>query len=315
MTVTETPTLRWSSVRDCGRKAVYEATGAPARERYSREERILFRGKTIGRDYADMLAASHGAAEIERERKVIWPLGVGHIDVYVKQTQTVIEVLSSAHASESMIRSKLVQAVGYALHDPEATNVCLVILNPSDYSEERVIVTPTSPQWESLVAEVNDRVAQVLAWRDGGDIPERVCNKPGDAHGHFCLYASHCFEGFVPDPLAHLDDSETHQLVARLYHAKQKEREVKQTLGIVETERKEIEQQLDDVVEAGKFQVGQFQIVKSPRTRESFKLKLAQNDSRIPPMLLEEFTNVSTFTVWTVDRNGEGSVDDGPVPF
>lgn len=308
--------LRWSSVRDCARKAVYEATGAPARERYPREERILFRGKTLGRDYADMLAASHGPDEIERERKVIWPLGVGHIDVYVKQTKTVIEVLSSAHASEQMIRSKLVQAVGYALHDPEATNVCLVILNPSDYSEERVIVTPTSPQWESLVEEVEERIAQVLAWRDGGDLPGRVCKKPGDAHGHFCLHADHCFEGFTPDVAADLASEDAQTLAIQLAHVKAKRREIKQSDKLLENEQKDIQAELAEFVPAGEWQVGGYLVKRSARSRSSFSLTRAEADSRFHPDLLAEFTKHSSFDVWDVERTGDPMLlDDGPVPF
>lgn len=308
--------LRWSSVRDCPRKAVYEATGAPARERSVREERILWRGKTIGRDYADMVAAQLGEDAIERERKVAWPLGTGHIDVFVKETRTVIEVLSTAHAGGAYAHSKLVQAVGYAVYDPEATNVCLVVLNPSDYSEERVIVTEGSAQWVELAAEVERRVAEVLEWRDNGTVPARVCGKPADARGHFCDHGAHCFEGWEPAQIAQITDPDVVDAAGRVFSAKEREREIKSALKLVEEERKTAEAALADHVEAGKVQVGGFQVTRSPRRRESFKLALAREDSRFVPELLAEFTSESEFTVWDVKREGAGDVDYGEeAPF
>ena len=149
------PMLRWSSVRACPRKAVYEATGAPARERTDREERILFRGKSIGRDYASFLTARYGADAIEAERKVVWPLGIGHIDIYLKQTKTAIEVLSSAHATDAMIHSKLLQVVGYMEHDPEVDNGMLVVLNPSDFFEDRYPVNKDTDAYRELAAEAH----------------------------------------------------------------------------------------------------------------------------------------------------------------
>src|SRR4051812_29011253 len=115
MTTTErqTASFRWSSVRDCARKAVYEATDAPHRDRTEHEERILWRGKSLGRDYMLFLANKYGADQILTEVPVRWPFGTGHIDGVVIPTRTAIEVLSSAHASDAMIQSKLLQLVGY----------------------------------------------------------------------------------------------------------------------------------------------------------------------------------------------------------
>jgi hypothetical protein len=49
----------------------------------------------------------------------------------------------------------------------------------------------------------------------------------------------------------------------------------------------------------------------SPRRRESFKLPLAREDSRFNADLLAEFTSESTYTVWTVAKEGAGDVDYG----
>lgn len=102
MTTVETPVLRWSSVRDCPRKAVYEAAGAPHRDRTLKEERQLARGRSVGRDYIVAVASeskrtvlvasgpdfmlpyprlraeSEDTADILAELPVRWELGVGH---------------------------------------------------------------------------------------------------------------------------------------------------------------------------------------------------------------------------------------------
>lgn len=222
MTVTAAkPQLRWSSVRDCPRKAIFESTGAPAREETDRERRIKFRGKTLGRDVATMVAAGLGGEQfIERERKVPWPLGMGHVDVYVIETRTAIEVLSSAHASAGMVHSKLLQVVGYCLFDPAIDNVEVRVVNPADYELlQHIVRTPESPEWADLVAEVDERVAQVVEWQTSGGLrlPSRVCQKPTDSWGHFCRNAEHCFDGWEKPPLPVLDTPDVVELAAALH--------------------------------------------------------------------------------------------------
>jgi hypothetical protein len=238
------PMLRWSSVRDCSRKAVYEATHAPARERYDREERILFRGRSLGREYASFLAQKYGAQNVLTEVKVEWPLGVGHMDVYLVPTRTAVEVLSSAHASEQMIHSKLLQLTGYMEHaSMPVDSGALVILNPSDFTDEILPVAKTSKTYAGLVEEMHDRIAQVQAWADTGTIPDRTCQKPSEARGHFCLYAEHCFEGWeAPAPAAVFDDDEAREYTAAYYRAKQDETAAKQTYDSLVTYRKEVEE-------------------------------------------------------------------------
>lgn len=211
-TVAHAP-LRLSTVTAyCPRQGVYAATDAPARERTDREERTLFRGRRIGRDYADMLAEKYGEDNLERERKISWPLGVGHADVYLPETRTIIEVLSSVHAGEQMLHGKLLQTVAYIEHDPEADNGCLVVLDPRDYSEDRTVLARSSQRYAALVDEMHERVAQVIRWQQSGELPGRVCAKPSEAIGRFCLHADHCFAGWEPPPLEEI--AATPELIA-----------------------------------------------------------------------------------------------------
>jgi hypothetical protein len=302
-----TPMLRWSSVRACPRKAVYEATGSPARERTDREERILFRGKSIGRDYASFLAAKHGADAIQAERKVQWPLGIGHIDVYLKQTKTAIEVLSSAHASDDMVQSKLLQLTGYIEHDPYVENGVLVVLNPSDFWEERYIVNTETEAYAELVAEMHARIDKVLAWRDTGEIPARVCGKPSDAWGHFCLHAEHCFEGWTKPEIVPNEDPLVHELSINLYRAKQDEHAAKERVTEHEEKRKAIQAQLAEHLEEGEHEIGSLTIKRTVVNRKpTLDLKKALLAGAVTPDALEPYMkDGATYSTWYVDRHGD----------
>lgn len=341
MTVTEAPVLRWSSVRDCPRKAVFEATGAPKRERTLKEERQLYRGKTVGQafvialahenrwkvyvasgpdymlPYPELRAATEEEADVIAEMKVGWELGTGHPDLYVKATDTILEVLSSRHASTEMIHSKLLQARGYA-RALDAESIALAIVDPATLEEDRIIVTVSSPQWDDLTAECEERIAEVIGWREGGELPGRVCSKPGEAWGHFCLHAEHCFDGFQPDVAGDVESEEAQQLAIRLAHVKAKRREISSSDKVLEAEQKTIQAELGELVPAGEWQVGGYLVKRSDRSRSSFKLALAQQDSRIPGELLDEFTSTSTYQVWDVEKTGPAVVlPDGAedVPF
>lgn len=297
------PAVRWSSARTCARKAVYEATGAPARETTDRERRIMFRGRRLGRDYADMLAAEHGENAIVREKQVVWPLGIGHQDVFVKETGTVVEVLSSAHASDAMIDSKLLQLVGYVEHDPEARNGMLVILDPSDYSEERFFVAKDTARYAELVGLMLERIGQVQAGL-AGDLSARECRKPSEAVGRFCRHAEHCFEGWEPPEAPPVDEPEVRELAVLLYQAKRAEREAIRAKAEIETRRREVEQRLADLLEPGEWQVGPLRVKRlTVRPHESFDLRKARL-AGVP--IPDEFVKlVGGYERWTCERTGD----------
>jgi hypothetical protein len=340
MTAVEAPMLRWSSVRDCPRKAVYEATGAPHRERTRKEERQLWRGRQVGHEYVlavaresqrtvhvcsgvdftlpypDVRAADEDTADILAELPVRWELGVGHADAYIRDIDTVLEILSSQHATGDMIHSKLLQAVGYA-RQLDAAAVAVRVVDPATLEDEQVVVTRSSGKWDDLMQEVEDRVAQVLAWRDLDELPGRVCRTPQDSWSHFCQYAGHCFQDWEPAFAEELQSEEAQQLAIRLAHVKAKRREIGTSDKLLETEQKEIQTQLGSYVPAGEWQVGGYLVKRSDRVRNSFKLGLAQEDSRLPDELLAEFTTQSEFTVWDIAKTGPVMVlpDDTEAPF
>lgn len=319
-TVTETPLMRLSTIRDCPRHAVYEAIGAPAREVYDRETRIMWSGRRIGQDYLDMWCEAHPGEELIREKKVPHPFGVGHEDAFIVSTGTVLEILSSAHASTEMVHSKLLQLVLYMTYDEAAVNGALLIVDPRDYSDERVIVVKGGDKWDELAAEAQERMEAVREWTTSGTLPGRVCARPENARGHFCRHAEFCFEGWMSDPVQALNDPDVHELAVRLAHVKAKRREIGSTDKTLEAEQKEIQSSLAEVVEPGEWRVGRVQLKRSPRSKPTFKLALAREDSRLPAELLEEFTSTSVFDVWDAqivadEANADFEVDFGDTPF
>ncbi len=314
------PMLRWSSARDCARKAVYEATGAPARERYDSEERILFRGKRLGRDYGDLLALKYGEDALERERKIVWPLGVGHADIYLRETKTIIEVLSSAHASDAMRLSKLLQLVGYLEHDPEADNGVLVVLNPSDYSEDRTVVSQRSDAYKALVEEMRDRIAALQEWDATGDLPARVCAKPADARSHFCLHADHCFEGWERPQLEQVTASaELVEAVAEFAEASAGQQAAdREARGFAARKR-----EAQAVIEAAELpagmalQVGPFKLTRtSVQRKPTFEWEKAELAGVFEPGLYGDYfkpgASYSTFKTERVDHSGDEFGEDSP---
>lgn len=323
MTTVAAQALRLSSVTNsCPRKAVYEATGAPARERTDREERVLFRGRRLGRDFADMLAEKYGEDMIERERKVVWPLGVGHIDVYLPETKTAIEILSSAHASEQQTHGKLLQLVGYIENDTEAENGVLVILNPADYTEDRIVVSPASARYTELVEEMAQRVDQVLRWSSDGTLPDRVCGKPSEAVGRFCLHADYCFAGWEPPPLEQVAASP--ELVAAVETFAQMKRARSETTAVdKDLERRQKEAQA--IIEAAELpvgvevQVGSFKVRRTAVARKpTFEWEKAELAGVFEPGLYGQFfregASYSTFRADRVDPS-DADLDYGDVPF
>lgn len=337
--------LRASSLRDCPRKAVYEASGAPARERTTREERFLWRGKTIGHDYIVFLASSNGwkvrvdsgpdywlppehrftpddNPKIIAEQRIDWGLGIGHADAYLTETRTIIECLSSANASDDLIRSKLLQAVLYTEHHPTATNCRVVVIDPSDFSEEQVVLDPRSRSYAELRDEMLYRKELVRGWlNDSERVPDRVCSKPSDAIGHFCQFAEHCFSGWEPPPVEELAaDADLIEAVAEFAEAKRLRKQIA-------ADDKAAKQRQDDaqaIIEAADLpagrdvQVGPFKVRRTAVNRKpTLDWERAEMAGALEPGMLGEFfkpgASYSTYKAERVDMSGDEYGDE--VPF
>jgi len=336
------PLLRWSSARDCVRKSIYEAEGAPARERTPAEEGTLWRGKSIGRDYTIFLATQQQTtifvesgphhwvppelraktiedAGIVAEQRIRWRYGVGHADIYLPDTRTIVEVLSSAHVSDEMRHAKLLQAVGYCEHHPQAENCALIVVSPTDFTSERVVLVSTSRQYRDLRDEVRERIEQVRAWDEDGLLPERVCSKPSEARGHFCVFAAHCFEGWqAPEPEAFAADETLVEAVREFDECKRAISARKPELDDLE-KRKNAAQ---NIIEAAELpakrtvRVGPFDVTRTAVQRKpTFDAEAAEMAGRFAPeAVLEFFKPGASYSTFKAERV-PGVEDFGEVPF
>jgi hypothetical protein len=314
MSATEIKPLRISSLRSCPRMAAYEGMGTPGREPYDRERRILFSGHRIGRDYLDMLEEGAGIPII-REKKVEWEYGIGHEDGFIPSTGTVLEILSSA-SPDGMMRSKLLQLVLYMEHDEEATNGALLMVDPRDYTETRVIIMKGDERYQELLGEARARIEQIRAWRETGELPARVCGSPKDGQAWFCRHTETCVADWVPEDVPAYDGDAAEkvlELTQRWHSLKLQEVTHKTAASDVEAERKQIERELGTLLPPGERKVGPYVVKRSPRHRQNFALKRAQMDSRIPIDLLDEFTSESHWDVYSVEA--VGGADWGDTPF
>lgn len=318
MTTTAKPRLRWSSARVCARRAVYEGTAAPARERTDREARILFRGTRIGQDYADWLERQH-PGKVHREVEVEWGWGTGHIDIQLDGPEgpVAIEVLSSKWATDHTIRAKLRQLVGYMEISVRGyVQGVLVILDPGDFSEDRIIVNPSSDLYAALAAEAGQVLAAIKRWDDTGELPARVCAKPDQGEAYMCVHAGHCFDGWEPEPAATIDRPEVVSWAGRWAAAKQLEREAAAVVKRLEDERKAIEAEADELdIPVGESHAGPWAIKRTHVARRP-TLDTRKVEAAGIPIPDHCWKPGATYTRWTVERADEtGPVDYGTVPF
>jgi hypothetical protein len=345
---------RWSSVRSCARKAVYERTGAPQRDRSRTEEGYLWRGKQLGRDFAIILAHEERkrgnryrikvasglvgdwprrwvTSDLERagfvvEEPVRWPFGVLHPDIRHLETDTLIEVLSSTHADDAQVSSKMLQLVGQ-MHYSDATAGMVVVVNPAnplDYDQYPIV--RSSRAYQELVEEVEARVNAIAAWHDGGPLPARVCRKPGDARRYYCRFADHCFAGVEPpEPDQVFESAAAVAAANELYRAKQEEHAAKEAYDQALGRRRQAEQEIAELVDdAGNPQLSRVGPLEIRRIvvsdRHTFKLAKARTAgvwSAADEERFALFMDVGGGHVrWQVDRVGEEPLDDfGEVPY
>lgn len=308
--------LRLSTVRDCPLRAVYEATGADARDLSEKERRILWSGRRIGDDFLSMLEAG-GVGPIEREVKIPWAHGIGHADGWIAETRTLLEVLSSAHATDAMVDSKLVQLVLYMEHKDDCENGALLIVDPRDYSDERVIVTKGSAEYEKLQTVANERLAAIDKWAATGELPE--CT--GQANAWFCRF-DECPCKQPKPPLDEVDTAEARETVLAFAQAKAAEKEAQAALDMAKERRLNVQAVLEGLaLPVGTVKVGPYELQRIHYAgRRTFNLPLAEKDSRLPDELLAEFVKqgdpYDVFKVKKVDAQPALVGDDfGEVPF
>lgn len=302
----------------------------------------MYRGRSLGRDYVVFLATASGktihvdsgpdywvppelrapsrvAAGIIAELRIEWPLGIGHADAFIVETGTIVEVLSSAHASEEMTHSKLLQAAGYMAHYEPAKNLALIVLNPSDFSEEKIVVAPGSRRYTDLMDEVDARLITLDAWRRDDTIPNRVCRKPSEARGRFCLHAEFCFQDWEPTPVEELAAApDVVEAVQTFATVKAHRARLASEDRALETQQKEAQAVLEqaelpaDVLVAG-YHVTRTDVQRKP----TFQWENAEGAGVFNPDAYPEFFKAgAAYSTFKVEETADAETPDyGEVPF
>lgn len=301
--------MRWSDVAACTRKAVYAHTNAPAREPTDKENRIFFRGHSLERDYVDFLERQHGEGSIERQVEIPWgPNGewTGHADFYLKPEKLLGEVLSSAHASPDYIRRKMLQLVGYMAGFPEAEKGMVVIIDPSDFTEDRYPLVKTSKTYKDLLDDRHERLEQINRWWTDGELPPRVCRKPGDAWGYFCRHATHCFKDWEAPPLDEVQSEAAKRIARHILVFKDEERLQKSALDAHTKQRKALEQSLGELVDYGSHTVGSIKVTRTLVHRSPTVDMRKAEAAGFPVHSLDEFLKPgATYDLWSVEQTDE----------
>lgn len=221
----------------------------------------MARGKIVAAIYANDLKKRLGAENVLTEVEVHWPLGTGHMDIQVGSEA--LEIVSSRNPAGSYVDSKLRQLVIYMEWGEGVDTGRLVIVDPDLFDEDIIRLDKSSDLYARLLDEIHERIRQVEEWRAGGPLPDRVCAKPSEARQHFCPFAEHCFDGWEPDPIETIDSPTAREVAARWWQRKQAEKGARAMLTAAETERKQAEDELAQLIPVGAWQVGPLKVTRT----------------------------------------------------
>lgn len=217
-------------------------TDAPMGELPEVTQRYFARGHLFESYVVAQLEARHGKTDVERQREIAWPLGVGHADAYIESERLIVEVVSTVAPHHSVVRHKIEQAKQYVHYDPDAESAIVYVINPSSLEgEHRIPVTVTQDDRDRIGA----RVAELLL----GKKPDRVCLSRSSPEAYFCPFVDECFIDWTPPEMPGLaaelvdDAHELARLEARVKAARD-------ALKAAESDRDE----LRDVLPASDFE-------------------------------------------------------------
>jgi len=200
---------RWSHAARCetGRMASLGLLGAEPAPPTERQLGRFQRGKDAQRYAARRWMQKYGEEGVVQEKAVPWPappeLPVGelHEDIFVAQEKLVVEVKNSVYV-DSMFDMSLRQVKGQIYWDPDAEFGALEFVDHDYQTTDLFPVILTDED----TAELDEIAAAVVSAGKTGELPPRVCQKPGDGIQRMCPFISQCFEGWEPPPIEERED-------------------------------------------------------------------------------------------------------------
>lgn len=194
--------VRLSQLARCPRACALQGSGAEPAPPTERMRRYWTRGQMFSWYAWRQLCEQYGEDAIEREREVPWPLGVGHIDLYVRPERLIVEVKSSTSPS-SVIDAAMRQVRMQMRFDPEAEHAAIYVIDPSDLDREDFL--PVKLRDED-VAEIDRAVEEVGRAIEGGDLPACSASDPTACRFSGCGFTEAAWAGWTPAPATTADD-------------------------------------------------------------------------------------------------------------
>jgi CRISPR/Cas system-associated exonuclease Cas4 (RecB family) len=206
--------VRASEMARCPRMAALRGLGTEQQEYDEQTRRYFARGHLYTEYVVRQLRVKHGAENVEREVEIHWPLGVGHADAYVKPSKLLCEIKSTVTPTTSspMFDMAVQQLRIYLRFHPEAERGALYLINPSDLRGEDVFEVKLTDEDVTAIDEAVLRVSEALS---GGELPDRVCRKPGEGRAHLCPFIEPCFQGWEPPPANQVSDADAVDAASR----------------------------------------------------------------------------------------------------
>lgn len=306
---------RLSSLARCVRQAAYTALDTPADPLPDDAEHYFRRGHLFNHYVGQQLRAKYGPAQVRSEVEIPWPLGVGHADHVIAAESLCVEVVSTVSPSPHTFSFKAKQLRSY-MHFGGYDNGAVYVIDPSSLKREDVLPVKLTDDDRQ---EIDTDVYMVgLAESEGrADVIERVCRKPSDARGYLCQYASACFANWEAPAVTDDDREAARRAALDLYQAKQRLRNLVAQEKAAETDAKEAQAILADLLPPGDFvSVGPFKVrVRGPYTRTTIKKELLDSGlveremidayvSESDPWFVSDITRESGETALTGDDFG-----------
>jgi hypothetical protein len=195
--------VRWSSAVLCPRMAVFQGLKAPHGVHDEVTLRRFKRGNAWGRIVREEIVGNlrrRGYRPVS-EMEILWPakapIGIGHADVYVPAHRRIVEVFSTDGTGYPP--QKGIQAAGYALNHPRATEAVVLVVDRVTGDDRTYDV-----DLDALEPQVRDIERQVVDALHGGELPERVTYAPWAWPCSECVFTEHCWADWEPVPLAQI---------------------------------------------------------------------------------------------------------------
>lgn len=227
--------VRLSQLARCPRACALQGLGVEPEPPTERMRRYWTRGQMFAWYGWRQLCEQYGEDAIEREREVPWPLGVGHIDLYVRPERLIVEVKSSTSPA-SVIDAAMRQARLQLRFDPEAEHAAIYVIDPSDLDREDFLPVKLRDQ---DVEEIDRLVEEVGRAIEGGDLPACTASDPTSCRYSGCGFTEAAWAGWMAPPAPSLDDPELVAAALDWYRQREYRRELETGVAsakLVETE-------------------------------------------------------------------------------